>query len=70
MTVRQELHAYIDDIPESKLQALKPLLFALADEAVVLEYDLTEDERAVITKGMEEYEENSDSFVPLDCLEV
>ena len=69
MTVRQEIHSYIDDIPESKLLALKPLLFALADEAIVLEYDLTEEERTVIAKGMAEYEANPNSFVPLDELE-
>lgn len=66
MTVRQEIHAYIDDIPESKLVALKPLLFALADETVVIEYDLTEEERALHAKGMAEYEADPDSFVALD----
>ena len=68
MTVRQEIHAYIDDIPESKLMALKPLLSALADEAIVIEYDLTEEERTMIAKGMAEYEANPDSFVTFDEL--
>ena len=65
MTVRQEIHAYINDIPESKLIELKPLLFALADESIVIEYDLTEEERTIIAKGLKEYEANPDSFVPL-----
>jgi len=65
MTIRQEIHAYIDDITESKLIALKPLLFALADESIVIERDLTEGERAMIAKGMAEYEANPDSFIPL-----
>lgn len=65
MTVRQEIHAYIDDIPESKLIALKPLLLTLADESITIEYDLTTEERFIVNKGMTEYEANPDSFVPL-----
>lgn len=65
MTVRQEIHTYIDDIPESKLIALKPLLFALADEAIVIELDLTDEERSMIAKGLKEYETNPDSFRPI-----
>ena len=66
MTVRQEIHSYIDDIPESKLIVLKPLLFALADESIVIEYDLTNEERSLIAQGMAEHENNPDSFIPLD----
>ena len=66
MSVRQEIHAFIDDISESKLIALKPLLFALADETIVIERDLTEEERILFAHGMAEYEANPDSFIPLD----
>ena len=66
MTVKQEILAYIDDIPESKLIALKPLLFALADESIVVESNLTDEERTLINAGMAEYEANPHSFVPLD----
>jgi hypothetical protein len=66
MTVRQEIHAYIDDISESKLIALKPLLSALADESIIIERDLTEEERDIIAKGMLEYESNPEIFIPLD----
>ena len=66
MTVRQEIHAYIDDITESKLLALKPLLCALAGETIVIETDLTDDEQDIITKGMSEYENNPADFVSLD----
>jgi hypothetical protein len=65
MTVRQEIHACIDDISESKLIALKPLLFALADDAIVIEHDLTEEEQSLIAVGMAEYEANPSSFVSL-----
>lgn len=65
MTLRQEIHAYVDDITEKKLLALKPLLFALADESIVIEKDLTEEEREIINKGMADYEANPNSFVPL-----
>ena len=66
MTIRQELHSYIDDLPESKLQALRPLLSVLASDAIVIETDLTDDERALIAKGMAEYKANPESFTPLD----
>ncbi len=65
MTIRQEIHTYIDDISESKLIALKPLLFALADESIVIERNLTEEERANITNGMADYAANPNNFVPL-----
>jgi len=68
MTVRQEVLAYINDIPESKLVALKPLLFALADEAIVIESNLTEEEHDLIAIGMADYEANPDSFISLDKL--
>lgn len=66
--LRQEIHTYIDDIPESKLTALKPLLFALTDESIVVERNLTDEERALIAVGIAEYESNPRSFVPLDMV--
>ena len=66
MTIREEIQTYIDDIPESKLVALKPLLFALADEAIVIETDLTKVERTIIAEGMAEYDANPDNFISLD----
>ena len=68
MTLRQEIHTYIDDIPESKLIALKPLLFALADDSIVIETNLTEEERSLIAKGMTDYRANPSSFVSLDSI--
>ena len=65
MTLRQEIHTYIEDIPESKLIALKPLLIALVDEAIVIEQNLTDEERTLIVTDMMEYEHNHDSFVSL-----
>jgi len=68
MTIRQEIHNCIEDISESKLIVLKPLLFALAEESIFIENNLTDEERALVAKGMEEYENNPDSFVSLDDL--
>ena len=68
MTLRQEIYTYIEDIPDSKLVALKPLLFALADDSIAIERDLTDEERALIIQGMMEYEDNPDSFVPLELV--
>ena len=65
MDVRQELHAYLDILPEPKLEALKPLLSLLADE-MIIETDLTDEEREIIAQGMEEYSKDPGSFVPLE----
>ena len=69
MTIRQEIHSYIDDISESKLIVLKPLLFALADESIVIESDLTGEERVLIAQGMAMYEADPSSFIPLDKID-
>ena len=66
MTLRQEIHTYIDDLPESKLIALKPLLFTMANDSIVIEYDLTDEERALHSQGMAAYKANPDSFILLD----
>ena len=66
MTVRQEIHTFIDDITESKLIALKPLLCALADESVVIETKLTAEEKDIIAKCMSEYENKPGDFIPLE----
>ena len=66
MTLRQEIHTYIDDIPESKLMALKPLLFTLASDSIVIEYDLTDEELALHSQGMAAYKVNPDNFISLD----
>ena len=66
MTLRQELYSYIDEIPEKKLIALKPLLFALADESITIDTNLSEEEYTLIAVGMAQYETNPKSFVSLD----
>jgi hypothetical protein len=69
MNVRQELHTYLDILPEAKLSILKPLLSFLAhdtpDEEMIIETDLTDEEHMIIAQGMEEYAKNPDSFVQL-----
>ena len=66
MSLRQEIQGYLDDIPESKLLALKPLLFALTDDTTVVETDLTDEEYAIIAGGMARYHANPTSYIALD----
>ena len=68
MTVRQEIHAYVDDFSESELMALKPLLSTLANDSIVIESDMTDEERELHVQGMETYRANPDSYIPLDDL--
>ena len=66
MTIRQEIHAYVDELPESKLIMLKPLLFTLADESIVIERNLTNEENVIIARGMALYDSNPSDFTPLE----
>jgi len=68
MTIRQEIHSFIDEISESKLAALKPLLCALADESMVIETNLTDEERTIIAESMDDYSANPGTFIPLKRL--
>jgi hypothetical protein len=66
MTIRQELHNYIDDISENKLIALKPLLCVLADDTLVVETNLTKEEKDIVAQGMSEYAAAPNSFTRLE----
>jgi hypothetical protein len=64
--IRKEIQDYIDSIPESKLEALKPLLSVLVNDTIILETDLTDEEKAIIAHGREEYRQGG--FVPLESI--
>ena len=64
--IRQEIYDYIDDLPDSRLEALKPLLTLLVNDSFVIETNLTEGEKDLIRKGRERYKNNPASFVPLN----
>ena len=65
--IRKEILNYIDEISDSKLEALQPILMLLADDSVQIETNLTDEERAVIAEGRQEYKKGG--FIPLDSLE-
>jgi hypothetical protein len=67
-TIRQELKSFIDVIPDHNLYALKPLLTVLAEEPVVIETDLTDEEHALIAESVERYHKDPSSFVPLESI--
>jgi hypothetical protein len=65
-TIRQEMHGFIDIMPERKLYALKSLFEVLNDdEPLIIETDLTDEERAIIAEGEAEYERDPSSFTSL-----
>jgi predicted Zn-dependent peptidase len=67
-TLRQEIHAYIDAMPDRNLQALEPLLSVLAEPNYVIETDLTDEEHLLIAESVERYHKDPSSFVPLETL--
>jgi hypothetical protein len=67
--LKQEILDYIDELPETKLEALRPLLRVLAsDDALVIETNLTDEEKAIVAEGRREYAEHPESFTPLEAL--
>jgi hypothetical protein len=56
-------------MPERNLYALKPLLTVLAEtEPLIIETDLTDEERAIIDEGDRLFEKHPETFVPLESI--
>ena len=53
--IRAEVQAYIDNLSDRKLAALKPILTLLIDEPLIFETDLTDEEKEIIRQGEAEY---------------
>jgi hypothetical protein len=66
--IRQELHSYIDMLPERNLYALKSILSILAEPAYILETGLTEEEKVIIAEGDRELEKHPENFVNLESI--
>ncbi|GBR77175.1 hypothetical protein NO2_1603 [Candidatus Termititenax persephonae] len=65
--VRQELHTFIDNMPEQSLSALKPLLaYMTCSAGTTLETDLTTEEQNLIEEGLRGYAQNPGDFIPLE----
>ena len=64
--IRREILEYINELPDVKLEAIKPILAILVDDNITIETDLTDEEKETIRRGRKEYE--SGNFVPLDSL--
>lgn len=62
--LRQEIKNYVDIIPDYKLPALKQLLTLITDEPLVIETDLTDEEKTIIAASMEEYKKGG--FISLE----
>jgi len=65
-TIRRELKRYIDEIPDSNLEIVRPMLSFLAgnqaNDPLVIETNLTADEKAVIKAGRKERKEHPENF--------
>jgi len=69
MTVRQEILGYINEMPDQELEALRPLFRLIkSNEPILIETDLSEDEKQIIAEGMKEYKAHPERAVPLDSI--
>ncbi|MDR1638010.1 MAG: hypothetical protein LBR93_11830, partial [Treponema sp.] len=59
------LKTIIDVMPERSLYALKPLLSVLSIEPVIIETDLTAEEKTIIAAGEKEFAEHPETFTRL-----
>jgi len=65
--IRRELKRYIDAMPESNLEVVRPVLSFLAGsytEPLTIETNLTLKEKAVIKEGRKERKEHPENFTP------
>ena len=65
-TIRQRLHDYIDAMPDYGLSLVEPILAHFADEPLIIETDLTADEKAVIEAGRVLRREHPEEFISLN----
>jgi len=65
---RHELKTYIDAIPESYLEIVRPMLSYLAEshenKPIIIETNLTTEEKADIRAGRKELKEHPENFIP------
>lgn len=64
--LRAEVLGYIDLLPDSKLEALRPILRLLTNDVAIVETDLTDEENEIIRAGREEYK--TGGYIPLNEL--
>jgi hypothetical protein len=67
--IRGELKGYIDTIPDYNLEVVRPILSFLAktpaaDDPLVIETDLTTEEKNIIAAGRKERKEHPENFTP------
>jgi len=67
--VRRELKCYIDIIPENNLEIVRPMLSFLAgnqtmNEPLIIDTNLTANEKVVIKEGRKERKEHPENFTP------
>jgi hypothetical protein len=64
--LRKELNAYIEIIPEYRLEILKPLLADLAETEFIVESDLNDEEKTIIAEGSKRFKEHPEEFTRLE----
>ena len=57
--VRKEVLDCIDLLPDSELEAIQPILKLLVNNSLIIETNLTDEEKEIIRAGREEYKKGS-----------
>jgi DNA-binding LacI/PurR family transcriptional regulator len=66
LITRKRLHEYIDAMPDYGLPIVEPILAHFADEPLIIETDLTAEERADIAEGRLLRQEHPEEFISLE----
>ena len=64
--IRKKVMGCIDDLPDNRLEALMPILALLLDDTIILETDLSEDEKNIVCQGRQEYKKGDFIAMPLN----
>ena len=62
-TMRQEIQSFIECVPDEKIPTLRSLVEFLADEPLIIETDLTDEEKRIIKRDAARFKTHPEEFV-------
>lgn len=65
--IKNEIYGYLDILPENKLRTLLPVVAALAEDEIIIDNSLKDEEVNVIKEGRKQYK--SVDFISLGDIE-
>ena len=64
--IRKKVMGYVEELPDSRLEALMPILTLLLEDTITIETDLSDDEKDIVRQGRAEYKKGDFIEMPLN----